>query len=297
MATRSTVFVSLLCAIMCTLILSSLAYSQTHRSKVPKTSSDEEEASPSATQQNRNGEKEKKMELGFRYWMVSPKAKATIVDNGSGAGSGTAVLNFDRSNSPEFRYNWRFTRRNNLKIDYLQMSTDSNSGNLSLNLSSGTVFTLNNINLNSIAQANLDVKQLRIGYSWQGLRIKERIKVGPMIEARGMLFDASYTVRPNTGAVGVSQSDSGTFGTGALTLGMDTSVILHRRVEVASAISGIPIAGLGRVFDADTEAKFSLSQNLQLSTAYRYMRVRVNSGQNLAELNFRGPVFGIGFKF
>jgi hypothetical protein len=80
-------------------------------------------------------------------------------------------------------------------------------------------------------------------------------------------------------------------------LGTEVSAALHRRVEVTSALSFIPIAGLGRVFDADTTAKFSLSSHMNLSLGYRYLRVRAGEGPNFAELRLRGPVVGAGFRF
>jgi hypothetical protein len=75
------------------------------------------------------------------------------------------------------------------------------------------------------------------------------------------------------------------------------NVVLHERVEVGSTISGIPLAGLGRVLDIDNEVRFYPQKHLNFSMSYRYLRLRADSGSNFAELKMRGPMIGVGVRF
>jgi hypothetical protein len=86
-------------------------------------------------------------------------------------------------------------------------------------------------------------------------------------------------------------------GVGMLTVGADLSIIPHPRVVIDSVISGIPVAGLGRLVDVDTVVKVSVQRHIMLLAGYRYLRLRVDSGPNQAELKLHGPVVGVGFRF
>lgn len=300
MTTRILVFVSLCCAIMGLTPLSPSAFAQEKRPTPSQTKTDEEEAEQTSKIGVRQpGERQIRMEMGFRYWFVKPQAIASVdnVANVANAG-GSAVIDLARAYSPEFRSTMQITRSNRLRVDFLQMATRADGADLTVNLPGELELSRRNIDIDSLGRANLDVKQLRIGYSWQGFKIGKRVRFGPMIEGRGLLFDGDYTeVTTGAGGALVTDRKSGLGGGGALTLGVDANVMVSRRIEVAAVVTGLPIIGLGRVFDVDTEAKFSLSRNFYVSTAYRYLRFRADSNNYRGELRFQGPAIGAGFRF
>jgi hypothetical protein len=262
--------------------------------------SDEEESRTTNSPRQVTTERNQKMELEFRYWIVNSRASVNVRENINGLGGGIkAGIDLDSKNSPDARFTWQITRRNKLRVDYLQTSITGDTANFALNLGGIDLLSGVNVNTDLLKGAELKLKQLRMGYAWQGFKLGNRIKLGPSVEARGILFDASLKQQPSTNS-GISNfvgNDRGRFGLAMLTLGADVNIVPHRRVEIASAISGIPIAGLGRVFDADTVVKFSLQKNINLSTGYRYLRLRAHEGSNFAELRLRGPVIGAGFRF
>jgi hypothetical protein len=277
MTVLMTAFVRLFCALAAMVVLSATAHSQENISTV---------------------ERDKKMEFEFRYWFVNSRASANATDNTNGPGASVrAGLGLDNNGATEARYSWRFTGRHKLKIGYSQLATNSGTADFALNLGGSNSLSGDNIDLSSVGRAEMDIKQLKIGYTWQGIKLGNRIRLGPLVDVRGILFDASFTAAPSSGAGEALDGRSGMFGVGMLTLGTEVSAALHRRVGVTSSLSFIPIAGLGRVFEADTTAKISLSKHLNLSTGYRYLRLRAGEGSNFAELRLRGPVIGAGFSF
>jgi hypothetical protein len=276
MSIRMSALMHLFCAFVAMVVLSAPAHSQENLSQV---------------------ERDKRMGFEFRYWFANSRASVNATENINGPEVGLrAGLGLNSKGAAEAHYSWRFTGRHKLKIDYAQLSTNSSTADLALNLGDNSL-SADNIDLSSLGRAEMDIKQLKIGYTWQGIKLGNRIRLGPLVDVRGILFDASLTVPSSSGAGDVVDRRSGTFGLGMLTLGTEVSAALHRRVEVTSALSFIPVAGLGRVFEADTTARFSLSNHLNLSMGYRYLRVRAGEGPNFAELRLRGPVIGAGFRF
>lgn len=277
MSIRVLALMRLLCALLAMAVLSAPAYSQENLPQV---------------------ERDKRTEFEIRYWFTNSRASVNATENINGPEARIrAGLGLNSKGAAEARYSWRFTGRHKLKIDYAQLSTNSGAADITLNLGGSDFLSVGNIDLGSLGRAKVDIKQLKIGYAWQGIKLGNRIRIGPLVDVRGILFDASITAPSSSGAGATVDSNSGTFGLGMVTLGAEVSAALHRRVEVTSAHSFIPIVGLGRVFEADTTAKFSLSNHLNLSTGYRYLRLRTNEGPNFAELRLRGPVIGAGFRF
>jgi hypothetical protein len=271
MSIRMSALMQLCCAFMAMLVLAAPAHSQ---------------------------EREKRMEFEIRYWVPNSRASVNAAENIDGPGASVrAGLGLNSKGAAEARYSWRFTGSHKLKLEYAQLSTNSSTADFALNLSGGSILSASNIDTSSLGEAEFDIKQLKIGYAWQGIKLGKRIRLGPLVDLRGILFDASLTVPSSSGAGDAVDRRSGTIGLGMLTLGTEVSAALHRRVEVTSALSFIPIVGLGRVFEADTTAKLSLSNHINLSLGYRYLRMRAGEGPNFAEIRLRGPAVGAGFRF
>jgi hypothetical protein len=234
-----------------------------------------------------------KAEFEVRYWVSNSKLSASAIENIDGTDVRiNAGLDLETRNLPEARFNWNMTRRNRLRFDYMQMEVSGNTANLAVQLPGGS--TIFGRDFDTSASTELEIKQARIGYSWQGINLRDRIRVGPFVEARGFLIDGTILEPTQTGVV---ERSSEQLGVGMLTVGADLSIIPHPRVVIDSVISGIPVAGLGRLVDVDTVVKVSVQRHIMLLAGYRYLRLGVDSGPNQAELKLHGPVVGVGFRF
>jgi hypothetical protein len=116
--------------------------------------------------------------------------------------------------------------------------------------------------------------------------------VGPLIEVRGYKLNGSVTA-PSL----LTTTASGEYYLGMVTVGADIKIAPTPWMEIDSVISAIPVGGLGRVVDADAAAKYFFHKNVSVQGGYRFLRLRVSDGPNLAELRIQGPFIGMGFRF
>lgn len=239
------------------------------------------------------------MEVEIRYWFDTAKLSAKAVDIATGGGtraSGTGILSMDTTNPPEVLATFFLTRNNKLRFDYFQFKALGSTDNLSLSLSNGR--TIGNIlNTGNVLSGSADIKQLKISYAWQGIKVGDRVKIGPLAEIRGFFFRGTLVEPPRPGLT-AGRTSTGEAGAGMGTLGANLTILAHRRMEIDSVISGIHLGGIGRIFDADTTVKFIMHRNITINSGYRYLRLRAEDDRsNSAELLIRGPIVGVGFRF
>src|SRR5262245_16242984 len=239
------------------------------------------------------------MELEIRYWFDTTKLTAKAADIATGGGtraSGTGLLNMETSNPPEARVTFYLSRNNKLRFDYFQFKARASTDDLTLSLSNGR--TIGNIlNTGNVLSGTADIKQAKISYTWQGIKAGDRVKIGPLAEIRGFFFRGTLVEPPRTGLPS-GRTSTGEAGAGMGTLGANLTILAHRRMEIDSVVTGINLGGIGRIFDADTTVKFIMHRNITVNSGYRYLRLRADDKRsNSAELLFRGPVVGVGFRF
>lgn len=286
------------CAIATAVMLSALVNAQERRPRYPNrepTQDEEEEvrnrrATPPPVQLP---DERRKVEFDVRYWFTSPRLSARVADTIDGTPvNGTAGIDLDSTNMPEPRFSGYITRSNKIRVDYLKMSAQGNAGDISLQVPGLDDIFGDALDLDSLATAKLDVQQLRVGYAWQGINLNNKVRLGPLVEVRGYKLIGTVTA-PSL----LTTTASGEYYLGMVTAGVDLKIAPTTRMEIDSVISAIPIGGLGRVFDADAAAKFFFHKNVAVQGGYRFLRLRVNDGQNSAELRIRGPFVGMGFRF
>jgi hypothetical protein len=234
------------------------------------------------------------IEFEGRYWIANSKVFVSFADNINGTDANLNITPNVQSRNPfDTRFTWQITQRNKLRFDYTQLSATGDTAKFAIN------FAGENYGVNSPALSELDVKQIRIGYAWQGIRLGEKLRFGPLVEARGFWFNASIADPSplRVGVNGTSAKRSGRFAVGLPVIGADISLVLNKRVEITTLLSGIPAGRYGHLLDAESGVKFFFQRRISLSLGYRYLDLRAKNEANMAELNLRGPVIGAGFKF
>jgi hypothetical protein len=285
------------CAIAAAMMLSTMVDAQERRPRYPNrepTQNEEEEArSRRATPPAQLPDERTKAEFDVRYWFTSPRLSARVADTIDGTPvNGSAGIDLDSTNMPEPRFSGYITRNNKIRVDYLKMSAQGNASDISVQVPGfGDIFG-DDLTTDSLATAKLDIQQLRVGYAWQGLNINNKVKVGPLVEVRGYKLNGTVTA-PSL----LSTPASGEYYLGMVTVGADLKIAPTSWMEIDSVITGFHVGGLGRVIDADTAVKYFFHKNVAVQGGYRFLRLRVNDGPNLAELRIRGPFVGMGFRF
>jgi len=284
-------------AIAAAIMLSTIVDAQERRPRYPSREipKDEEEEARArrATPPTQLPDERTKVEFDVRYWFTSPRLSARVADTIDGTPvNGSAGLDLDSTNMPEPRFSGYITRNNKIRVDYLKMSARGNAADLSIQVPGFDDILGIDPTTDSLATAKLDIQQLRVGYAWQGLNIDNKVKVGPLIEVRGYKLNGSVTA-PSL----LTTTASGEYYLGMVTVGADIKIAPTSWMEIDSVISAIPVGGLGRVVDADAAAKYFFHKNVSVQGGYRFLRLRVSDGPNVAELRIRGPFIGMGFRF
>jgi hypothetical protein len=286
------------CAIAAAMMLSTLVDAQERRPRYPNrepTQDEEEEArARRAKPPVQLPDERTKVEFDVRYWFTSPRLSARVADTIDGTPlNGTAGIDLDSTNMPEPRFSGYITRNNKIRVDYLKMSAQGNAADLSVQVPGfEDVLGIDDLTVDTVATAKLDIQQLRVGYAWQGININNKVKIGPLVEIRGFKLNGSVTA-PSL----LTTTASGEYYLGMVTAGADIKIAPTPRMEIDSVISAIHVGGLGKIFDADAAAKFFFHKNVAVQGGYRFLRLRVEDGSNLAELRIQGPFVGMGFRF
>src|SRR5262249_14599525 len=184
MTTRITAFGHVFYTITAMVIISIPAYSQENRITSQSTKDKEERpviaslpaANLKSDSSNEDGqyrpintpartevEKNKKVEFEFRYWISNSRASVNVRENINGSDARfKAGVGLDDKNSPDARFTWQLTRRNKLRIDYMQMSSRGDTANLAINLPGEGFLSGENIGIDLLKKTELNMKQLRI---------------------------------------------------------------------------------------------------------------------------------------
>ncbi|MBO0720172.1 MAG: hypothetical protein J2P41_05085 [Blastocatellia bacterium] len=290
------------CALATVIILCTIVSAQERRQRYPERDpnkqEDEEEvrsrrATPPPPPPAQLPDKRTKAEFEVRYWFTMPRLSARVSDTISGTPvNGLVGIDLNSDNMPEPRFSGYITRANKIRVDYLKLTATGNAGDISVQIPGLDPFFGNVLGNNSAATAKLDIQQLRVGYAFQGINIKNKMRFGPLVEVRGYKFNAFLS--SSSGLVPTTMQE---YYLGMATAGADVKIAPTPRMEIDSVISAIHLGGLGRVVDVDTSAKFFFHKNVAAEGGYRFLRLQVEDKNNLAELRIHGPFVGISFRF
>jgi hypothetical protein len=235
----------------------------------------------------------RRFEIEMRFWFNRASANAGSVDEDGGP----FVLNnfapgLKGRNTPEARLTMRTTRRGKLRIDFTELGASGDASRIALGVDG------ENFEFASGAVSDLKLKQLRIGYAWQVINIRDRVKIGPLVEARLYHLNADITfVDPfaTGGAARITERDS--FTIGLPSVGLDLNILPHRRIDIFATASGVPAREYGHLLDAELGVKYSILERLNLIAGYRYWGIHAKYEGDFARFSWRGPMIGAGFKF
>src|SRR3954466_12462684 len=130
-----------------------------------------------------------------RYWFATLDA-STKVESGSLEGTHIDVgqdLRVDDANLPEVRLTFATGLNSKLRLPYLQGDFGG-----ATTLGQSIQFAGTTFGANTRVDTELDLYYGRVGWTWQFVAIPGIFKIGPLVEAKGVVVDA--TIRsPGTG--------------------------------------------------------------------------------------------------
>ena len=228
------------------------------------------------------------VDLEGRYWFTNLDA-STRVESGSIPGTRIDVgedLRVDDANIPEVRLTFSTSLNSKLRLAYLQGSFDGDT-----TLSQSIRFSGTTFGANTRVDTDLDLYYGRIGWTWQFAAVPGIFKIGPLLELKGVVVDA--TIRsPGTGL-----RESATLPMAFPTLGAMLNITPISVLDVFAEVSGMTFGDFGHVVDAEIGVRFIPIRFVTVSAGYRLFDLRVNNDDDFAKLKLTGPFVGASIRF
>ncbi len=99
------------------------------------------------------------------------------------------------------------------------------------------------------------------------------------------------------GLTGVSWKDDGNNFVPVPTLGMDLYITVRPKIKIYTQFTGMPVGGLGRIYDAETGVRYSPSKYFTITAGYRHLSAKFNRHNNFGSFKNSGYFVGIRSDF
>jgi hypothetical protein len=223
-----------------------------------------------------------------RYWFTDLDA-STRVESGSIPGTRIDLgqdLRVDDANIPEARLTFSTGLNSKLRLAYLQGSFDGDT-----TLGQSIQFAGRTFAASTRVDTDLDLYYGRIGWTWQFVAVPGIFKIGPLLELKGVVVDA--TIRsPATGI-----RESATLPMAFPTVGAMLNVTPIAPLDLFVEVSGMAFGDFGHVVDAEIGLRFIPVRFFTVSAGYRVFDLRVSNDDDFAKLRLTGPFVGASFRF
>jgi hypothetical protein len=230
------------------------------------------------------------VELEGRYWFTKLDAAAKVT---SSSLPGTSVdldkdLGVQDEDFPELRLTLSTGLAGKIRLAYLRGDF---AGDTTLERTfqfGGTTFTAS-----SRVESDIEFHYGRVGWAWQPLGVPGIFKIGPLLEIKGLVIDAS--VRNRTG--GSSQHASALLPIAFPTAGLMANVTPLEWLDLFAEASGVPFGDLGHVVDAEAGVRFLPFPLFTIAAGYRILDIRVGTNDDFARVRLSGPFVGASLRF
>lgn len=230
------------------------------------------------------------IELEGRYWFTNLDARARVDSNSL---SGTNVdftddLDLDDEDAPGVRVTLGLPLNNKIRLAYTFLSFDGDTTlDQSINFN-GSTFTAG-----SQVSSDLEIHYGRLGWIWQPIAIPGILKLGPMLELKGVVIDANVETR----GVSPSIEEGKELGLILPTVGAALDFTAIPKVDLFAEISGLPAGSLGHVLDAEAGIRVNPLPFFTISAGYRLFDVKIEHSDDSVKARLQGPFVGASLRF
>jgi hypothetical protein len=230
------------------------------------------------------------IELDARYWRPDVSARAKIE---GGSLPGTAFdfgsdLGIEDEPLADLRLSVFTGANSKLRLAYTHAAFEGDT-------IIGTPIQFNGTDYPAMTRvvSDLDVHYLRLGWIWQLPVIPGALRVGPVLEAKGFIVEATLKAPATTPPL----RETETLAIAVPTVGLAIDASPHAVVDLFVEASGLTLGARAYVVDAEAGVRVTPIKFLSITGGYRFLEVRGEEGQSFARLRLSGPFVGATFRF
>jgi hypothetical protein len=231
-----------------------------------------------------------RIELEGRAWVPEINAQARIQ---GGSTPGTTLdfnrdLGIDPEPSPDLRLSVFTGPNSRFRLAYTHGRWDGEA-------ISGRDIEFNGTLYPAGARVNsdLDLHYIRLGWIWEPWLIPDRLRLGPVLEAKAFVAEMTLLARANVPRLNETERVSVV----VPTVGLALDVRLLPVVDLFAEASGLTVGAPGHVVDAEVGAKVNVSRFFAVTGGYRYFEIRGEESRSFARLRLFGPFVGASLRF
>ncbi len=224
------------------------------------------------------------IEFDGRYWMPDFDSDIRVEDSNIGTEFDVKDdLGIDDENFPDARVIWNTGPNSKLRIGYTQISYEG-----SQSISRTIEFSGKSYTSGTLVNSEMDISYLRLGWIWQFVNIADKFKVGPVIEAKGIMADVSMEAPNLSPAVSEDETFLGGLPTAGLALDFAPIDQLNLFCEAGALYAG----EYGHFLDAEAGIEIRPLKNVSLVGGYRIVDLKVEYEPDYIKLRLTGPFAG-----
>src|SRR5438552_2093879 len=141
--------------------------------------------------------------------------------------------------------------------------------------------------------SDLDLHYARLGWIWQLPVIPDKLRVGPVVEAKAFVASATLDAPATTPRLRETERVAVVIPSAGLALDLS----LHPLIDLFAEGSALTLGDRGRVIDAEAGVRVHLVKFLTMIAGYRFFEVRGEEDHSFARLQLSGPFVGVTFRF
>lgn len=228
-------------------------------------------------------------EFEGRYWITDLDASVRVIESGIGTDFDLKQdLGVKDEDYPEARFTWQMNPDSRLRLAYTQVNYAGHE-----DISRSIEFGGKTYTAGTRVNSEFDIQYLRAGWIWQFVNLMDKIKVGPVVELKGIMADISLDA-PNL-VPAVSESED--FIAGLPTVGVALDINPVKKVNLFAEISGLSAGSYGYFFDAEAGVKIIPIKNLSITGGFRIIDIEAEYDDDFVKIETTGPFVGATLRF
>jgi hypothetical protein len=141
--------------------------------------------------------------------------------------------------------------------------------------------------------SELDLHYARLGWIWQLPVIPDRLRVGPVLELKGFLVEATLDAPATMPRLRETEEVALVIPT----VGLALDLRLRPALELFAEVSGLSVGEPGHLVDGEAGVRITLARFFTLAGGYRVFDVRGEEDVSFARFRLFGPFVGATLRF